>query len=93
MSIPEIQEKIKNNKSLAFYEKNELKYVQKPLGKAIYKNNNNTKKNINCDPNDKIECPICKIIFSRSNRSKHNKTKIHQVYEKINIKLRDFIID
>lgn len=42
-------------------------------------------------PNDIIKCEICKKCFTRSNRSKHNKTTMHQIYVKLNDKARAII--
>lgn len=43
--------------------------------------------------NDKIKCMICGNSFTRSNRSKHNKTKHHIFCEGLNKKWRDTIIN
>lgn len=39
-------------------------------------------------PNDLVRCDICHGFFTRGNRGHHEKTKIHQVYEKMNDNVR-----
>jgi hypothetical protein len=87
------KEKIKKNKSLTQYNIEELKYVQKPLGKSLYKNKvGRPVKQEKTKPSDSVICDICGGRFIRSNRFNHKKTKKHKIYEDMNIKLRNLLI-
>ncbi len=43
--------------------------------------------------NDSCICDICGGSFTRSNRSSHKKTRLHQAYEKTNIFIKKTIIN
>lgn len=51
------------------------------------------KEKVYAKPNDKVECDVCGKVFTRSNRTVHNKTKYHQLYLKLNKKVRDVFIN
>jgi hypothetical protein len=90
----EIRKKLDKGKSLILYEVPELKYVQTPIGKAHY--DASDKKDDKQDDKkytDRIECKICDRSYTRSNASKHRKTKHHQFCEKLNKKWRDMLIN
>lgn len=95
-------ENIKKVKSLAKADTEELKKIKKPIGKAIYKqteldDNNNNIKNVSVKegklPTDIVECTICDKKYTRSNKTAHCGTKYHQLYMKMNKKLRQVLID
>jgi hypothetical protein len=96
MKISELQKNIKEGKNLTEYDNETLKYIQKPLGKALYlnleenKTENDGKENAKW--NDKLKCKICGRITLRSNQSKHKKTKYHMAYENMNQKIRDLLL-
>lgn len=94
MSIRRIQRKIKENKSLCSYTVEELQYVQKPIGKAIYnsKKIGRPKSENKVKPTDHIECDICGKTFIRSGRYNHNKTAYHIAHENMNDKIRTLLI-
>lgn len=96
--IKDIQKKLRQNKNFAKYTIDELKYVQKPIGRALYKIEDIPK----CgrprvsekkSPSDRIICNICSKEFTRSGRTKHNRTQYHQAFEEMNSKLRKLLID
>lgn len=89
----DIKNKVKNDKTLTFYNKTELSYVSKPVGKSIFNNDNdNAHLKKFFDPKEVVTCKLCKRTYTKANRSKHNKTQYHKIYESINNKLIDFII-
>jgi hypothetical protein len=95
-SIKDIQSKIKNDKNIIFYDRETLEYVTKPIGKTLYKTKVGRPKKEESDkakPSDRIVCPICKEEFVRSNRTNHNKTKIHKKMEQANKNLKKLLID
>lgn len=88
-----IYENLKNKKSLPLLNKEELKEIQKPINKSIYKNNNNLnviKKN---NPSDILECEICGNKYRRAHKSAHKKTKLHIAYDNMNKKLFTLMIN
>lgn len=95
MEIKDIQKSLKEQKGLALYDIDELKYVQKPIGKALYtkKKIGRPKKDNPSQWSDKIKCDVCGNEFIRSNRSNHNKTKQHQLYLKMNDKIKKLLVD
>ena len=42
-----------------------------------------TREEDKCKPNDKLNCEICGMDYSRSNKSKHIQSKFHKLAEKI----------
>lgn len=91
-TIEDIQTNLKDQKGLSQYNVEELKYVQKPLGKALYKHVGRPKSENKAHWNDKIICKICGGKFTRSARTGHDKTKVHQIYAKMNDKMRKLLI-
>lgn len=94
-----IRKKLSEKKSLPLYEPEELKYLDKPLGKAAYlgrktsiNDDERKRKGIKANWWDRIECNICGVEFTRSARSKHNRTKQHQIYKKIDKKMRKVLL-
>jgi hypothetical protein len=96
MDVRKIQENIKEGKNLAEYDIDTLKYIQKPIGKALYLNsstNEEEKEDKNkAKWNDKLKCKTCGKVTLRSNQSKHKKTKYHMAYENMNNKIRDLLL-
>lgn len=76
----------------------ELKNATKIISKEHFKKNVTNEKlkvideNIVKKPCDKIICNICGRHFTRSNKSKHNKTNHHKFCEELNKKWRDSIL-
>lgn len=76
----------------------ELKKTNKIIYKEHFKKNidNDNLKYIDLNKQKKstdvIKCNICDKNYTRSNKSKHNKTKHHIFCEKLNKKWRDSII-
>ena len=98
------QENLKSGKSIPLLDENDIEYMIRPIGKAIYKNSiekknqkpfGRPKKNEHekAHYSDKIKCDICGGTFVRSHRADHRKTKVHQAYEKMNRKLSKVILD
>jgi hypothetical protein len=98
MDISQIQAKIREGNPINSYEVDELKYMQTPIGKEIYKNSENKKLGRpkvtdKAHWSDKVRCEYCNIEILRSNQSSHKKTKKHQLQLKINKKLRDLLVE
>lgn len=106
MNIRDIQNNLQKGKSLTQYNPEEIKYAQKPVGKAFYKSGlieNDQEEKIDLSPKsklnkkkserDKIKCDICGIKYTRSNKYGHVRTKVHKLHEKMNSKLRKILLD
>lgn len=84
------QEELKEGKGLGLYDNDTLEYVQKPLGKAIYEQS--TKKDIS-KHSDRIKCKVCDKEYVRSNATHHKNTNHHKIYEKMNTKIKNLLIN
>ena len=87
--------------------KEEFDYlINSPLGKGIYKHSlaedntdyelpepDNFIKKKKAMPNDRLKCKICGKMYNRSGSALHKKSQIHQTYDKLNVKLRDLLIN
>jgi hypothetical protein len=96
-TIKKSQHNLKKGKSLPLYDTDDLKYVRKPIGKAIYNNAILGRPKINeedkAKPTDRIECKVCGKTFIRSGRTNHNKSEIHKAYLRMDEKLKDFLLN
>lgn len=81
-----------SKRELVHLEPEDYENVLRPVGQAIYtqKEDINIRKKAN--PRDRVICDICGEEFTRWNRSKHNVTKVHQAYLKMNNKLKKALI-
>ena len=105
MTTKKIQDNLKKGNGIATYTEEELKYLQTPIGKEIYKNAMDTPKDEYIQVtttnkmhpstrwDDRVKCKICGKIVSRSNQSNHRKSNQHQIYMKMNEKIRKLLID
>lgn len=91
MNLNNIQDKIKYDKNICQYSVDEMRYVQRPIGKALYVGRPAT--GSTAFPTDRIKCDICGKEFFRSGRANHKKTKYHLLYEGLNKKLTKILID
>jgi hypothetical protein len=100
--IKNIQNRLKEGKAITNYDVNEIKYMMRPIGNAIYEQSKDIDKDKNKDIDknknkkkwdDILICDICNKNYTRSNKSQHNKSVIHIEYSKINKKLRDILIN
>ena len=96
-SIQEIQDNIKSGQPLINYSAEEIKYIQTPIGKGLYRYSEKKVGRPKIDNkkqwNDKIKCELCGKTMLRSNQSSHNKSQYHIAHEKINSKLRHIILE
>lgn len=77
------------NKEIINMSLDELKEVQRPVGKAIYIN-----KEVHIKRwQQKIKCEICGQEYMYSNKSNHDKTKIHKILKKANDNMRKLILN
>lgn len=70
-------------------EKKELQEIEEE--KQIKKDNRIKKKR--ADPNDKIKCELCGVEYTRCNRSRHEKTRIHKLYKDVNDKFKNLLLN
>lgn len=102
MKSSTIKEKIENeNKSLPLRSVEELEFIATPVGKAVYKaNEDNIKEPEEPDKklkdtkwwSKKIKCDICGEYYTYSNSGNHKRTKIHKAHEKFHNKMKKFIM-
>ncbi len=91
----EAQEELLSGSSVPFYSNDTINYIDTSIGKALYKNAlGRPRKSIEekANPYDRIICDVCNVKFTRSHRSGHNKTKVHQAYAKMNEKMKRFLL-
>lgn len=91
-NIEKIQKKIKYDKNIVNYEPEEIEYLQKPIGKAIYIGRPKKREEDKAKPTDRIKCEICSKEFYRSGRANHKKTAYHKAHERMNSTLRKVLI-
>lgn len=91
--INKIQQNLKSGRGISFLEVDDIAYIEKPLGKALFINSQIEQKKIKANPNDRIVCNICGRTYTRNVRSRHNKTKIHQAYANINSKFAKLVLN
>jgi len=98
--IQRIQNNLKSGKSMPLLNDEDILYITKPLGKAIYKNaiskplgRPRKEEHDKAKPNDRLICNVCGMKFIRSARSGHKKTKVHQIYENMSRKLNRTFLD
>lgn len=95
-TIQDMQNKIKNNKGILLYSSEEFNYLDKPLGKALYKNKIGRPKKedgMKAHPSDILTCDICGGTYKRAHGSDHRKTKIHKAFDGLNNKIKNFILN
>lgn len=95
MEISEIQKRLTQGLPVLNYNKEEIKYMMKPIGQQLYKRAIEENKHVKRKklPYDDIQCIICGAIVKRHYQSHHKKTRVCQVYAKMNVKLRELLID
>lgn len=91
--VPKIQEKIKNDKNIIGYIEEEIRYLQKPLGSALYKGRPRKSDDEKAKPTDRLTCEICGKDFFRSGRSKHKTTQYHILHQNLNKKLMKMLLN
>lgn len=85
MDFKKIHDELKSGKNLIDCDVDTIKYIKKPLGKALYEGGK-------AKPDDRIKCQVCGKIFTRWNRTRHNKTQYHQTYAKVENKFKQFLL-
>jgi len=89
--IKKSQDKIRSD-DMINYDDSTLRYVQKPVGKALYRGRPRKSDEDKGKPNDRIKCNLCGKEFTRSNRSHHNNTQVHLLYKKVNEKMSKLVL-
>lgn len=87
----EIKEKVKDDKNISEYDIDELRYVQTPIGKAVFKADKPEK--VKTKPSDRVICDVCGKEFTRSGRTTHNRTQFHKLHASMNAKIKKLLID
>lgn len=94
MDFEKVRKKLKKQKGLGLYEPEEIKYLEKPIGKAVFIGPKEEPiKKQKSTPFDRVICDICGTEFTRGNRSKHNKTRHHRDFLVFNDKIRKIMLD
>lgn len=93
--IIENQNELRSGKHLTEISDEAVKYLKKPIGKAIYRGklddiNNKIKK---ADVRDRIKCPLCNKEYTRWNKSHHEKTQYHKMADNIVSKITKFLVN
>jgi hypothetical protein len=93
MSIRTIQDNLRKGDPIGNYSTTELKYLEKPLGKNIYKHATEEQQDEYKRYLDKVKCKVCGKITSRCNQSQHKKSQYHMAHERMNKKIREVLLD
>lgn len=101
-----LQESLEIGRSIQLLSNEEVKYLYKPIGNAIYCHatdpTNIINDNILVDKtktrryaryDDRLECLVCGKIYARSSVTSHRKTQFHQFHAKAQRKFRDIIVN
>jgi hypothetical protein len=93
MNIEKAKSELREDKNLLLCSPETVQYVKTPIGKAIFRSRGRPSKSDEekAKPTDKVVCKICGKTFVRSNRSRHNDTNHHKIYEKMSSTIRDLI--
>lgn len=85
--------KIYTFNELVNMDKNEFNETIKPIGKAIYKQTIDQELNTIEFKNNKNYklCKICEKYYHKTNTTHHRRSQYHQIHEKINDRLREFL--
>lgn len=92
----DMQLRLRKGIPLIEFEKEDVEYIEKPLGKANFLDISEKQdyvKDKNIHPKEKVECIICKRMIIKRNMYIHRRTKRHQEFMKINSKLRELLVD
>ena len=92
-SIKKSQQAIRDDGFILNYDDDTLKYIQKPIGKALQRGRPRKPEEEKGKPSDRIVCKLCHREFVRSNRSHHDKTERHKLYARVNQKLAKLVLD
>ena len=91
-NVGEIQDKIKGSKNIVDYDEMEMRYLQRPIGSALYKGRPRKPESERAKPTDRITCKICGKEYFRSGSAKHKLTKYHILHEDLNKKLMRILL-
>jgi hypothetical protein len=96
ISIETLKKRLQAGEELIKYNSDELNYVTKPIGKAIYEGAQYEKhekpKRKKWNPAERVTCELCGKEYSRSARSQHSKTQVHLAYKVVNDKLKELML-
>lgn len=87
---------LRSGKSIPLLSIKDIRNLDKPVGKAIYRNKigrPKMKEEDKAKPGDRLVCDVCGEKFIRSHRTRHNQNKVHQAYANIHNKLYKVIVD
>jgi hypothetical protein len=91
--MEELKKQLKNQ-SLTLVDDEALKYSLKPVGKAIItKEPISEKQKEKTKWSDRVVCNICGVEFTRSARSNHNKTKMHNLHLSMHHKMKKLLLN
>jgi hypothetical protein len=103
VEVEDIYKNLRNGKHISLLSIDDIKKIQKPIGKAIFKDSITDPKKSSGRPRkpenekahhrDRLICNICGEKYYRSYGPRHKKTKLHQAYEKMNHKIYKLLLD
>lgn len=91
--ISKIQDRLKRDKNIINYIEEEIRYMQKPLGSALYKGRPRKDDEDKAKPTDRLVCETCGKEFFRSGRAQHKATQYHILHENLNKKLMKMLLN
>lgn len=92
MNYSKAQQELNSGINLLECDKETIKYTQEPIGKAILRGRSKKPIEEKAKGNDKIKCQTCGKEYFRYNSAAHKKTKYHQIHEKVEQKMREYIL-
>lgn len=90
--MDELKKQLKSQ-SLTLVDDEALKYSLKPVGKAIITNPLIEETKEKTKWSDRVVCNICGVEFTRSARSNHNKTKMHNLHLSMHHKMKKLLLN
>lgn len=94
--IDDIKKRLRDGNEPINCKIDEMSYIRKPVGKAIYTTALEYKQEPKKDRynrSEKVLCDLCGKYYTRSNKCHHNKTRYHLAYKSINDKFKQLLLN
>lgn len=96
--IDEIKKRLKQGNEPINCKVDEMSYIKKPIGNAIYttalENKSEPKiKGERYNRTEKVLCDLCGRYYTRSNKYSHIRTRYHLAYKGVNDKFKQFLLN
>ena len=85
-------QEIVDGKNILLCSDETIQRCKTPIGKSLLSGRPKKTDDEKTKYSDRVECNICGKIFTRSNRSAHNKTQYHIMYGKAHDKLKAILL-